>query len=311
MGHEPFREVDVMEKAPLEYEPSEQQALPELVNSDSISEGPESLELKRKGKVFIVDGPNQFHMQLVNGMASIDLLEFLSIVQNEIGTAGDFARKPVYTFTERMPKSLRSALRSSGFDIFETTSVDSRDDEVIRNLIASINPHDVGEVVLASANFGDFRDQLITKAEQGIEIFIFATTTLNSRTKTSMVSTAALDFIEQHPRFHFIELADYKERILRSVWIERGQRGIINFPLPGFDDEEARIELWSRVSEFVVKHGIRIANLQVGGQGAGISIEIPREAETFREWYYLLGDYFADYEIFDGQMKYEDPTSKS
>ncbi len=91
------------------------------------------------------------------------------------------------------------------------------DDRFIRKAIEDADVSSVQRMILVSTD-GGFVPYLIEKEQQGIEIIVMATRSLDASTRNHTLSRSLCEF------FPFVELEDHYPLIMGRTWHEEGDR---------------------------------------------------------------------------------------
>lgn len=207
-------------------------------------------------KAIFVDGASLSWMRSSLG---INQFEFKALYQilTEIGVDKEVFGKPLYTISKTVADGLWvKSVRSRGFEVVVCETENSQDDQFIIDQIKALKPGDVSEIVLVSAD-QDFVPILRDKKAQGIKIYWVATRVLKED-GWSMVGVVLDELF--NTEFEFVELADYKDRLMRTPWTVRTkpepsppQHGI-KVTLSMDITHDVRLALFNDVVEIVKKY---------------------------------------------------------
>ena len=167
---------------------------------------------EEKGKCIVVDGSSLFAMGIANGIGGIRQFELYGAL-TELGKSTVLSRIPAYITSARASLGLRNAISHAGFDLLVETTEGSADDKAVRNIIQEQNPDKTAEIILVSADIKDYLSILLEKSEAGIEIYIVATKA-TGHDDHPMVSPQVMYLFQEESKFHFIEIGEYKSRIM-------------------------------------------------------------------------------------------------
>lgn len=162
-------------------------------------------------KAIFVDGQSFFHMTRNLGIGSIKFKQFMDILVKEIGDCRDLVEKPLYVINHAGALILRKPISYAGFYLLASRTGSGKDDKAIISRIENLPP-DVTEIVLVSTD-SDYYPALQAKSESGVKVFVLATEQEQNRRSTLS------DLMKES--FIFVELAQYKERIMRSEFVAR------------------------------------------------------------------------------------------
>ncbi len=159
-------------------------------------------------KAIFIDGASLRHMLRVLGVKKCSHRALFSILTERVGYA-HVCGKPFYTVAPGYYE-LAINLEFAGFETVIVQSAGEEDDKLIKKKIEEIGPDSISELVLVSAD-GGFEQCVWKKAAQGVEIYIVATRLIDPKNGRPMISYRLL---KDHKRFHFVELADFKQLLL-------------------------------------------------------------------------------------------------
>ncbi len=174
---------------------------------------------KKKAKAVFVDGPSFSFMRPILGIDHVKYHVLFKILTEEIGTASKIHPKPLWTISSNVPypQSLAKRFESAGFDAFITSTINGADDQLIIDTIRKLKPSEVSDIVIVTAD-QDYAPVLSEKAKKGIKIWWVATRGLDHEGR-SMLSRSLDPLFETE--FNFVELANFKERIIQTPWTHR------------------------------------------------------------------------------------------
>lgn len=141
----------------------------------------------------------------------------LQILLSEIGGARELIAKPVFTISDRFKfaEGQSKRVRTAGFEPTVMSTTGGADDQFIIGRIRELDPKKVAEIVLVAAD-RDYTPELSEKAAQGIKVFWVAVRGSN-RSGNPMISPD-LEEIFENGKFHFVDLAQFKDRIMNTPW---------------------------------------------------------------------------------------------
>lgn len=169
-------------------------------------------------KAIFVDGASLSCMRSRLGINQFEFKALYQILTADIGVDKEILGKPFYTVSNTAADGLWiKNLRSRGFEVVISETKNGQDDQLIIDRIKTLKPEEVSEIVLVSAD-QDFVPILRDKKAQGIEVYWVATKVPeeDGRSQISAVLNELFD-----TEFKFIELADYKDRLMRTPWTSR------------------------------------------------------------------------------------------
>lgn len=161
-------------------------------------------------KTAIIDGASAAAMQdaILGRSGRFNWSELRRILSEEIGSlplAGD----PIITTPPVLQPYLKT-LRSAGFRVEPVTSINSQDDERIKELIARLTADTTGEIVIVTAD-QDFVRTLRRKVKEGIKVYWVATRCVAPGKGPSI--GVGLEALFAQKEFDFVELAQYHQEI--------------------------------------------------------------------------------------------------
>lgn len=168
-------------------------------------------------KRIIVDGPSAGNMGRVNAIKT-DFIKFCKILVERVGGINLCSQTPEYIFPPAA-ESIRKALITAGFEPVLADTAGSADDAEIRRKIRLTDSRVVSELILVTCDLRDFLPELRAKKAEGIDIYIVATKTPDPRNGLPMLAADSIEIIDAE--FHFVELADFKDEIMREQWVDR------------------------------------------------------------------------------------------
>ncbi len=172
-------------------------------------------------RAVFVDGASFSWMRKPLGIGRYDLSKLYSVLAEQIGYPGlKLWKWPVYTLTPE-GQAVGKILRTLGFDVI-LSEYPNHDDQTIISQIKALDPAVVKEIVLVSAD-QDFVDCVREKAQQGVKVYWTATIFM-ANGETPMMSRVLLDFIEKTDNVTFVELGQFKGKLMREPWEERMPR---------------------------------------------------------------------------------------
>lgn len=165
-----------------------------------------------------------------------------------IGTTEECFRPPRYVLNPRAA-GLEKLVRGAGFDPVVISSHMSEDDEFIKEEISNVNPDEVGEIVIVTAD-GDYIPCLMEKARQGIHVIVVSTKVSDPRSqkRRMMVSSGLLN-----PMFTFIELADICHELGTKIREDRNARKVVSVTFE-VDDPVALQAVISSFFQLTIRH---------------------------------------------------------
>ncbi len=170
-------------------------------------------QVKQKPKAVFIDGASFSHMLRAIGIWSPKTRELYEVLEKEVGTTSSLYGRPLYVCPEEYGGFPEKPYNSAGFEVIRQTTEGSLDDEEIRKTINSISSEQISELVLVTCDLLDYLDCLKAKAIQGVRIYIVATREPDAKDGCSRL-TGEFDQLMEENGFIFIELAQYKEKIL-------------------------------------------------------------------------------------------------
>ena len=158
--------------------------------------------------IFVDNGSLEFMCQAL-GITHINYQELLHILSGEVGTA-PVGPAPLITIRTNANPAVIEFLQRYGFEIVPYQSGSGDDDRIIIDRIAQLDPAEITEIILVSADFG-YAEILKTKWEEGMNIFL-AGARVNDRVNGKpMIGQRYDHFLGKI--FNFIDLAEYAERL--------------------------------------------------------------------------------------------------
>ena len=167
-------------------------------------------------RAIFIDGGSLSWMREPLGIKEFENRGVYEVLVDHVGSA-PLVGKPVYTISVEGADKVGKKLKFIGFELVVYTER-GEDDRAIIDRIEKIDPTEVSEIVMVSADL-DFAEALNKKAEAGVKIYWAATRNIVSG-KTPMIGRE-LERILTSGRFEFVELANFKGQLMRSPWEER------------------------------------------------------------------------------------------
>ncbi len=182
------------------------------------SETPHSQTAKKKA--IFVDGENTRRMMQDILSIKADFRVLYEILAQEIGRIKVLAQgSPLIVIPPSGFGSFGHALSTFGFNVVEKDPKTEEDDLFIVQEIEKVDPSEVGEIIIVSADFR-YIDCLLEKVRAGIKVYWVATKQLRIDDQRSMVGKRLVELLGNE--FEFVELAKYKERLTLSPYVDRG-----------------------------------------------------------------------------------------
>lgn len=283
------------EASSLSHMPPERASVAQVDASQQVSE--------ERAKCIILDGPSTQNMNLANGMLRIKSLEFREKLIG-VGNTRTLVRSPLYVGPPNMPRGVQSSLRNNGFELMLVTTAGSKDDQTIREFIREQSRHTISELVLVTANFQDYVQELLEKADEGIEVYVVATRKTHPDSGYRLLASDAEEFIQHQKHFHLVLLEDWKDDIMLMPFVPRAmvRRVSWTFRLPSYENSEIRTALRRRVNCFIEENGIRISTVQVEESRCVVFLEIPLE-KSMESMFALAGSFIDEYDLEELQMR--------
>lgn len=162
-------------------------------------------------KAIFVDGASLFHMGRVLGIGEFKFQALYDFLVNEVGECRNLFGRPFYVLSAEILDRKTKALSRAGFEGVNADTKNSLDDKFIIRKLREIDSNQVEEIVLVSAD-ADYHSSLADKNGQGIRIYRVATKLPDPRHNRPMIN------MEIAEAFNFIELNDFKEKIMARAW---------------------------------------------------------------------------------------------
>ena len=178
--------------------------------------------LMDKKKAIFIDGESlRRMMQDVFGIKA-DFRVLKEILVSEIGQARALAEgSPLITWPSTGMGSWGDAISTFGFNVVKKDPRTEEDDLFIVKSIAEVDPAEVEEIIIVSADFR-YIDCLLEKVNAGIKVYWVVTRQERSDDQKSMVGKRLSELLGKE--FAFVELADYKDRLTLSLYVNKGVR---------------------------------------------------------------------------------------
>ncbi len=149
------------------------------------------------------------------GVPSLNYKELLRILRLEVGVCRDLRQPPVITYhlqTEENRHFL-AALRERGFEVIESVAKDGADDQILIDRLAKVDPQEVSEVVMVSAD-SDFLNPLRKLKARGVkDIYLVASREARNDRGSLMLGLRYEEAFERG-ELHFFELARFKQELI-------------------------------------------------------------------------------------------------
>lgn len=176
-------------------------------------------------KFVIVDGNSLFYILKAIGIGKVKDQVLFEILTKEIGGEGQCFGRPVLVLWSNEVKNNTTRMKYLekvvGYEIVDVEKkIGGEDDQEIVKWIEALSPEDVSKIILVSCDVMDFLPCLRTKMSQGIKVWLVATKKVNSEGKSML--TSRLDLSSEG--IEFVELGEYKDRIMREPWVDRPRK---------------------------------------------------------------------------------------
>ena len=169
-------------------------------------------------KAIFVDGASLARMRPGLGINLFEFKALYQILTEEVGTEKEIFGKPFYTISKAASEGTWvKTIRSRGFEVAIIETENGQDDKLIIDRIKTLKPGDVSEIVLVSAD-QDFVPVLRDKKAEGIKIYWVATKSPTEEGRR-MIGEVLEELLGTE--FEFVELANFKDRLMRSPWVGR------------------------------------------------------------------------------------------
>lgn len=170
-------------------------------------------------KAIFVDGSSFWNMGRILGIKPS--FKELYTVLSSIGDTPHLFGKPVYTLAPKAV-SLEKPLKAVGFEVVNLEST-KEEDSVIINRINSLSSRDITEIVLVSSDIADYFDALRAKGVQGVKVSLVATKSPDPVSGRSSLPLNFDNLLEENSWLRFVELLDFKDRIMEEPWRPTGR----------------------------------------------------------------------------------------
>ena len=122
-----------------------------------------------------MDGASTNRMKIALGIAIINFGGLYKLLVENVGTIRTLAFAPLITLhpdklQRASPRSLVKDCAGAGFEIIPVETIGGADDAAIKHRIANLDPKEVGEIVIVTAD-KDYVPPLRTKANEGVTIW--------------------------------------------------------------------------------------------------------------------------------------------
>lgn len=161
-------------------------------------------------KAVFIDGPSLHHLGRVLGIAQFDLSALKKFLTESAGKEKRLAQPIFVTVTAVMGKGAAYAWSAAGFDVLETVSTGSIDDQELIKKIAALDSDKVSEVVLVSTD-QDYLTVLRQKASQGLSV-CWVGSLVKGGNNTPLMSTSLQPLLGSE--FNFVDLEPYKGELM-------------------------------------------------------------------------------------------------
>lgn len=184
-----------------------------------------------KKKAVFVDGPALSNMRPILGIDNVKHNVLFQVLTVEIGEKLEIISAPTFTISDRFKfaENHSKRLRLAGFEPKVMSTKGGADDQFIIDQIRALDPKEVGEIVIVAAD-RDYVECLREKAAQGIKIFWLAV--LGSDRSGFPMVARDLEEIFERGEFTFVDLSQFKDRLMRTPWIDRPRPEVRPTPAP-------------------------------------------------------------------------------
>lgn len=184
-------------------------------------------------RAVFVDGASLSWMREPLGIGKYNLSGLYEVLTKRVGQVlppAELLRRPIYTVNSEGMRAVSKNLKTAGFEpiLFE---YQGHDDQIIISQINGLSPVEVSEIVLVTAD-QDFVECVRDKAQKGVKVYWVATN-YKSGDGHPMVGQMLEEFIDKTENVEFVELANFKEQIMRASWEVRERQ-----PQVGGEDEK-------------------------------------------------------------------------
>lgn len=180
-------------------------------------------------KAIFVDGENLKHMARGVFGVNVDFRVLLQILVEEIGQLKILAEgSPLIVTPESRDGRFEHSLGDIGFVVETIGTAGEADDIFIEDRIRAVDPKQVGEIIVVSAD-GRYIEELLRKREAGIKVYWVATKRLTLGDQKSMVGERLATYLGRE--LAFVELGDYMDRLTWSKYASKGPMIVLTINL--------------------------------------------------------------------------------